>query len=252
MAFYKDVTLLITHYNRSASLERLLAAFVEMDMSFAAIIVSDDCSKPEHLEHIRHINLNYNFKLIEAVKNGGLGNNINKGQHAVLTKYTLYVQEDFVPTERFPKAFADSLLFLDANQELDMARYYAYFKYPYLKPLGQGFSEMYFPFFGNGYRKFYAYSDHPHLRRSNFIDKFGPYREDLKSDATEYTMMMNFLKRRGKSIFYEDFKSLFDQRNSEEEPSTVQRSSMRTTNNIFIASIRHIYRYVKFYKDYLS
>ena len=31
-----------------------------------------------------------------------------------------------------------------------------------------------------GYKKFYAYSDHPHLRRSNFLEKFGRYSENTK------------------------------------------------------------------------
>ena len=35
----------------------------------------------------------------------GLGNNINKGQDAVKTPLTLYVQEDFTPAAIFPESF---------------------------------------------------------------------------------------------------------------------------------------------------
>jgi hypothetical protein len=36
---FNDVTLLVTHYNRSSSLARLLRTFKEMDMMFAEIVV---------------------------------------------------------------------------------------------------------------------------------------------------------------------------------------------------------------------
>jgi len=41
---YKDVSLLITHYNRLASLERLLTAFKNLNVLSGEVIVSDDCS----------------------------------------------------------------------------------------------------------------------------------------------------------------------------------------------------------------
>ena len=77
--YFKDITLLITHYNRSNSLERLLKAFEELNCSFEDTIVSDDCSSVEHLTHLRKIQNQFPFRLITAEKNMGLGNNINKG-----------------------------------------------------------------------------------------------------------------------------------------------------------------------------
>lgn len=250
MAFFDQITLLITHYNRSTSLERLLNTLSNLDLTFAEIVVSDDGSRDEHLGYIKKLQSIWHFKLVESAQNMGLGNNINKGQGVVNTPYTLYIQEDFVPLPEFPKALADSFKFMQEDPAIDIARYYAYFRYPYLADCGSGFFKMYFPVFSNGYRKFYAYSDHPHLRRTSFPNKFGLYREDLKPDATEYNMMMWFLKKRGKGIFYGDYKSLFDQQNSSLEPSTIGRSSLRTTDNPLIASVRHVYRYVKFYYNY--
>ncbi len=49
---FPDITLLITHYNRSSSLERLLAAMQRTQCSFGEIIVSDDGSKPEYQEQL--------------------------------------------------------------------------------------------------------------------------------------------------------------------------------------------------------
>lgn len=248
---YPDVTLLVTHYNRSQSLERLLNSFAQLNMTFGDIVVSDDGSKPEHLDYLNALKGSFNFQLITTPQNKGLGNNINKGQDAIKTPYTLYVQEDFVPKPAFMKAFPHALDIMNRRVDLDMARFYAYFRYPYLKPLENGFSEMFFGLLKGGYRKFYLYSDHPHLRRSNFLQKFGRYPEATKPDVTEYKMMMNVLKKGGKGIFYDDFQSLFDQVNSSAEPSMVKRNKWRDSRAFLVPLMRHVYRHLKFNIDYL-
>ncbi len=248
---FTGVALLITHYNRSRSLERLLASFKSLGCVFDEIVVSDDGSKPEHVDYLKQLQNSYTFKLVTTPKNSGLGNNINKGQDAVTAPYTLYVQEDFEPAAIFPEKLGVALSLMNERPELDMARFYAYFKYPYLKPIRDGFSEMNFRAWLPGYQKFYFYSDHPHLRRSNFLQKFGRYPEGLKGDVTEYTMMMNVLKKKGKAIYYDNFQDLFYQKNSSDEPSTMTRETWRTTSNPVISAVRDVYRYVKFNKDYL-
>jgi len=246
---FHDVSLLVTHYNRSASLERLLESFDELKCSFHNIIVSDDCSDQEHLNYLNHLQKRFKFEIVYAETNKGLGNNLNKGQDAVTTPFTLYVQEDFVPATIFPEKLEISLNFMKEDLELDMVRYYAYFKYPYLERFKEGFSKMKFSIFTSGYRKFYYYSDHPHLRRTNFFKRFGRYVENVKSDKTEYLMMISVLKNKGKSLFYDDFKGLFEQINSSVEPSTVSRNKLRESPNIFITAIRDLYRHIKFNYD---
>ncbi|WP_295767339.1 glycosyltransferase [uncultured Mucilaginibacter sp.] len=242
---YPSVTLLITHYNRSQSLERLLLAFQKQNIVFGDIVVSDDGSKPEHLTKLKEIAPLYNFRLITTPKNGGLGNNINKGQDAVNTAYTLYVQEDFDPFADYATRLTDALSIMDERPDVDMVRFYAYFKYPYLKPYRNGFSEMVFKIWYPGYKKFHVYSDHPHLRRSSFFAKFGRYAEGIKGDRTEFLMNLSFIKKKGKAMFYENYKGVFDQVNSSDEPSTMTRSDLRQSNNPFIALARAIYRNVK-------
>jgi glycosyltransferase involved in cell wall biosynthesis len=169
---FKGVTLLITHYNRSRSLERLLLSFENLAISFEAIVVSDDCSKPEHQTYLQNLQLKHSFQLVKGPVNKGLGNNLNN-------------------------------------------------------------------------------SDHPHLRRSNFVQKFGKYREALKGDATEYGMMMSFLQKKGKGMFYNSFKSLLNQENSSLEPSTMKRNLWRESGNPLISKMRYVYRQLKFNVDYL-
>lgn len=249
---FNTITLLVTHYNRSQSLQRLLQAFANQNINFGDIVVSDDGSRPEHLDRLRELAVTYNFRLITTPKNRGLGNNINKGQDEVTTPYTLYVQEDFDPFPGYAEHLQDALDLMNERPELDMARFYAYFKYPYLKPLRKGFSEMMFSVWKPGYRKFHVYSDHPHLRRTSFFSKFGRYAEGIKGDRTEFLMAMSFLKNKGKAIFYEDYKGLFDQVNPDDEPSTMTRSDFRQSTNPFVAFARMIYRNIKHNYDLVT
>lgn len=247
---FTGVTLLVTHFNRVKSLERLLNSFQSLDIHFEDIVVSDDGSKAENIEQLKQLESKFNFRLITTLINRGLGNNINKGQDAVSTAYTLYVQEDFEPKPAFFEHFKDALQFFKEDEGLDIARFYAYFKYPYLKPFAKGFAEMIFKpsIWANNHLKFYAYSDHPHLRRSTFFDKFGRYPEGLKGDETEYRMAISFLQNKGKGVFFERFNDLFYQKNSPDEPSTMGRATWRESKNIFALALRALYLQFKLLK----
>ena len=242
---FSEISLLITHYNRSKSLKKLLLAFEELKCSFGEIIVSDDGSKKEHVNELMVLKDQHVFNLIKAEKNGGLGNNINKGQDAITNCYTLYVQEDFIPTKAFPENLKTALEFMDRDSGLDIVRFYAYIRYPYLKYFKNGFSSMYIPPFGLNYSKIHQYSDHPHLRRSNFLSRFGRYKEGLNPEKTEYKMCVSFIKNKGRGLFFNDFTTLFLQENSQLEPSTMKRGRLRRSDNIFITLIRDVYRQIK-------
>lgn len=251
---FPEVSLLITHYNRPDSLNRLLKSFKDLDCQFGEIVVSDDGSRQENLDQLKNLQQIYGYQLVTTPVNKGLGNNINKGQRAVSKPYTLYVQEDFVPKPIFPEKLQNALDFFSNDNALDMVRFYAYTLFPFLKSAAYGFSLMLFnprSIFST-YNKFYMYSDHPHLRRSSFLEKFGAYKEGVNVEKAEYSMMMSFLKKKGKGLFYEDFKELFDQKNSEDEPSTFKRNWKRHPTNLFIGIARHLYRHIKFNFDYFS
>ena len=246
---YNEVSLLITHYNRSRSLENLLVSFSRLHCTFGEIIVSDDGSKPEHLEKLRQMQANYSFKLITTPKNKGLGNNINKGQDAVTKKYTLYIQEDFEPSAKFPEILLESLTLMEEHIDLDIVKYYAYYAYPYLKPFNSNFDRMFLPSLGWDYSKIYAYTDHPHLRKSSFFEKFGRYPEGITGDITEYKMCISYLQNKGQGLFYKDFANLLAQKNSEHEPSTMNRADWKARQNRFMSLLRHTYRQIKYNYD---
>ncbi len=252
MPILKGVTLLITHYNRSESLARLLQSFHDLDLKFEDIVVSDDGSTADHLQQIHLLEPTYGIRVVTTPVNKGLGNNINKGQDAVTTPYTLYVQEDFIPTYKFVEKITPAIAFMDQDPELDVVRFYAYTLYPFLQPFKDGFYRMKFRIWYSGYHKFYLYSDHPHLRRSSFLEKFGRYREGLKVERTEYWMMISFLKHQGKALFYRDFQSLFVQINTSHEPSTVKRNFWRESGNPLVGIARHCYRHFRFNFDFFK
>lgn len=245
---FPEVTLLITHYNRSRSLQRLLESFERLKCSFGGIVVSDDGSKPEHVSVLKSLEKEYGFNLVTTPKNKGLGNNINKGQDAVKTAFTLYVQEDFEPADIFPGHFRDALEFMKEDPALDIARFYAYFRYPKTVPYGKGFSEMIYSTLTRDHLKFYVYSDHPHLRRSSFLEKFGRYPEGIKGDLTEYTMAISFIQKKGKGLFYDEFTKLFYQKNSSDEPSTMERADWRQKKNPLVQGLRLLYLQYKLLK----
>jgi len=247
---FDSVTLLITHYNRSKSLERLLASFAGYNCSFFEILVSDDGSKPEQIAYLKSLQDRFDFRLLTAAKNSGLGNNINKGQDAVKSEYTLYIQEDFVPLPGFEKHLLDGLNILVENKDADYVRFYSYIDYPNLKLYKDGFSEMVFNPWSPDTNKFHLYSDHPHLRRSTFLKKFGRYDETKHSDKTEFDMMISFLRHKGKGYLFHDYKSVFDQVNSSAEPSTVKRDFWRSSGNPLIKTARFFYRQFIFNYSY--
>jgi len=248
---FRDIALLITHYNRSKSLEKLLAAFEALDCTFAEIIVSDDGSQKEQLVALQDLKTKYNFKLITTPKNKGLGNNINKGQDNVTAPYTLYIQEDFVPKPIFPKHLKDAYNIINDDKKWDLISMYAYERYPYTKEYKSGFSERIFkplPWFTNNL-KFYLYSDHPHLRRSTFFNKFGRYREGINGDKTEMDMSMSFIKNNGQSLVYDDHYGLLTQENSQDEPSTANfRTTIENNGSLGIRIAKWGYAKIKFTK----
>lgn len=251
-----DVSLLITHYNRSESLQRLLKTISKIGLTFAEVIVSDDGSKKEHLDAIEGMQQQFNFTLIKAKVNSGLGANINKGQDAVKTPYILYLQEDFVPKPAFIPALLDGLDFIKTDSKWDIIRFYSFSwaPFPYLKNYKKGFSEMKFslwPWY-TSHIKFYVYSDHPHLKRKSFTEKFGRYLEARNGDVTEMDMCRTFIKKNGRGLYFNNFDSLFEHDNPEEEPGLFRPEKLKTQRLADIAALHWLYLKFKMLKETVS
>ncbi|UFH54288.1 glycosyltransferase [Spirosoma sp. KNUC1025] len=247
---FNEVTLLITNYNRSLSLENLLKTLQKINCQFSDIIVADDGSESRHLDRIVRLQQSYSFRLLPSPYNKGAGHNMNKGQRAVKTAYTLFVEDDFEPGPQFPMILKEALTELRNRPDFDIVRFYAYFRYPYLKPYSANFSEMFFPSLATDYRKVHYYSDHPHLRRTSFPAKFGPFAEGFAPDQTEYRMCISFIQQKGKGLFYNDYKNLFTHNNSL-EGSTITRLGWKNSRQPLIKFARTVYRQMKHNYDIL-
>ena len=248
---FENTTLLITHYNRSASLVKLLKALNDYKILFKEIIISDDSSHQEHLDAIRSVHSTYNFTLLESKTNGGLGYNLNKGIDAVKTEYLLYIQEDFYPTDLFFDRLEEAHNILKEDPNIDLVRFFSYFKLPFQRPYSDHFSTIDFHFFALNNKQFHIYSDHPHLRRKSFTDKFGTYPVGQRPDKTEYWMVIKFLQRKGKALIINDHQSLL-RLNNDEEGSTYQTNYWRQSNRFFVIWLRNLYRFVKYRFNYLT
>ncbi len=248
-ARFPSVTLLITHYNRTVSLERLLRKFENNAITFGEIVVSDDGSSPENQEALRSLSGIFRFRLLLSTTNKGLGHNLNRGQDAVRTPYTLYVQEDFLPEEKFTEILNESVALLDRDKDLDLVRYFANFEFPYFRPFNAHFNQLFAPTFGRDYHKIYVYSDNPHLRRSSFLQKFGRYRENIPGDRTEYYMCISFIRRKGKAILYQQIHGLFTHVNFPAEPSTMSRKGWRYRGGPLLDLAKRIYRQIRYNVD---
>lgn len=248
-----DVTLLITHFNRSESLKRLLSALKKHKLTFDEVIVSDGGSKPDHLANVYELQKEFEFTLLTSPFNKGLGNTINQGQDAVKTNYILYIQEDFVPKEAFVNALRDGLEIFEREREWDLVRFYSfpYSPYPYLKPYKKGFCEMEFslmPWYLS-HLKFHIYSDHPHLKRKTYPEKFGRYLEAKNGDVTEMNMCRTFLKKKGRALYFKDYKKLFEHDNPEDEPGLYRPEKEKTKKLANIAPLYWLYLKYKLVKD---
>lgn len=247
--FFKDVTLLITHYNRSRSLERLLAALSKLQCAFEDTVVSDDASRPEEMQEVKRLQEIYKFRLVTTPVNKGYGNCINKGEDAITTPYTLYLQEDFVPFDIFPEHFKSALQFLNEDQSLDYVRFWALGEMHLdLKPYGKGFSEMIYKVSNLYHFKFYQFTDTPNIRRNNFRKKFGRYREGIHGDKTDYYMAISFLHNKGKGLFFDAYDTLFAHDDIEEGSRIRSLKNWRQSEHITIRFLRFFFLRYKWLK----
>lgn len=247
--FFKDVTLFITHYNRSKSLERLLSSLHKLNCSFPDTVVSDDASRPEIMEDVLKLQKTYGFRLITSPVNRGYGNCINKGMAAITTPYTLYLQEDFVPFETFPAHFKDALQIMNEDKTVDYIRFWAIGKLHIdLKPYGKGFSQMVYRFWNMSHEKFYQFSDTPNIKRSNFTEKFGKYKEGIHGDLTDYYMAISFLHYKGKGLFFDKYDSLFKHDDTDEGSRIRPLINWRQKQHFIILFMRFIFLRYKWLK----
>jgi glycosyltransferase involved in cell wall biosynthesis len=186
-----ELSVLFITYNRSDMLEKSFQAIKACpDLKGARVLVSDDFSKPEHIERIQRMGFD---KVVLAQRNGGLGRNNNKGLRAVDTDFCLMVQDDCMLVN--PKAITQALAVLKADPSVGMVRLHGEAElFPLTKRVAAGVEYWVCDHTGPEYaalkaqpgKRLRIYSDQPHVRRRSFHEKVvGYYIEGTPMEESE-------------------------------------------------------------------
>lgn len=184
----KDISIVFITYNRAdllkKALENLLPAIKASGLSYE-VIVADDCSSSPHSEIINDLK---DVLVVRTQKNSGIGANTNNGLKFSTGKMILQVQDDW--------------LFLGSSDDI-----YSAYKFLLDNPMigivqltsvpcdvgGRQYhwNQKNFIVFRNDRLPWQRacsnrpYSDQPHLKRREFVNEIGPYRENCSMGVCE-------------------------------------------------------------------
>lgn len=178
-----DVSVLFITYNRSDLLEiafRAVRERVDFGNLRVEFIVSDDASDTAHLSRIRVLPFH---KHVLSAENKGLGNNCNKGIAAVAGRYILQIQDDcqFVGAGTL---IVTALEILQSDRDVGIVQLtHQTPGVPHeVRCLADG--TRYWVFHNDAVPRkrdcgARPYSDQPHLKRRQFCEDIGPYKEGV-------------------------------------------------------------------------
>jgi len=164
------------------------------------LIVSDDGTKPSIKKFLHDLAID---KLVTSETNQGLGANSNKGIKAGTGEYILHLQDDFecVSTEPF---IEKSIQIIKTHSDVGLVRLHHSTRFPnkidYKLPDGTPYSILGFDQPKDMKNNIYIYSDHPHLKKSDFHDKSGYFTEGLKVGETEDDFCKRFNSNRNYKV----------------------------------------------------
>lgn len=190
----KQISFLITHYNRPKDLLQCLAAIKSLKVEDSEIVVCDDASLEEHLKTIQDYETD---QLIVSKTNQGLAANINKGIAACQGEYIIYCQEDFLLSPQISRILPECLDLLQQGK-LDMIRFTSNFAFNKLFPLTNAVSLIPKFSFQNFLQNYYQYSDHPFVTKKSFYHRYGPYLEQTSGRYGETEYAIRILKSNAK------------------------------------------------------
>jgi glycosyltransferase involved in cell wall biosynthesis len=190
----KQISFLITHYNRPDDLLQCLTAIKSLNVSNSEIVVCDDASQEEHLKTIQDYEID---QLIVSKTNQGLAANINKGVNACKGEYIIYCQEDFLLSPQISGVLSECLDLLQQGK-VDLIRFTSNFAFNKLVPLTNAVSLIPKFSFQNFLQNYYQYSDHPFVTKKSFYDRYGTYLEQTSGRYGETEYAIRILKSNAK------------------------------------------------------
>lgn len=181
----KRISLVTFSYNRSGFLHNAISYFYkncDIPPSDIELIISDDGSSHEHIEAIKKIALKFNADKLLLHEHGGLGYNQNCGIKEASCPYIFHLQDDFaLMNESKGKNIINvGIKILDTHEDIDLVC----FRYDN-EPESIGYYDGEIGYLttidGIDIKRMcgglFTYSDGPHLKRSNFHQKYGYYEE---------------------------------------------------------------------------
>jgi GT2 family glycosyltransferase len=179
------VSVVVVTYDRLDTLVPTVESFRRV-CSYPRVeyLLCDDGSPRRVQERMRQLPFD---RFLFAERNGGLGRNTNRGIAAARGQYILQLQDDWVCEGRGD--FVErAVAVMDEHPELGMIRYRE--PPPQVEPASTFTSAR-----GDVVRVFasgtharggeYAYSDNPHIKRRDFHEKLGTYREGVPMNVME-------------------------------------------------------------------
>jgi len=184
-----DVSVLFITYNRSDLLEIAFRSIRErMDFGNLRVefVVSDDASDPAHLPRVRSLPFD---KHLLSKANQGLGANTNKGIAVTTGRYILQIQDDFEFVGARTLLFT-ALQILQSDRDVGIVQLTN--ETPGVPHEARCLDDgtQYLVFENDGIPQLRdcsarPYSDRPHLKRRQFCEDVGPYRERVPMTDVE-------------------------------------------------------------------
>jgi hypothetical protein len=139
----------------------------------------------------RKICIEYGANFLENLEAPNLGRNLNNLQKHTKNPWIMYVQDDFELESPLEIGYDISLM--EANSEIDMIRY----TWRKITPSEYQISEYRHDLYLLNTNCPHLYSDNPHLRRRDWLDRTGPYvTQDNAACENEMRQKANELKLR--------------------------------------------------------
>lgn len=182
------ISVVFITFNRSQLLLRAIASLRPALEGLGCpyeLIVADDCSDPEHLEAIRSLE---GVTLVQAVVNSGLGANANAGLRACRGEWILQVQDDWEYAGN-SHDIARAIDVMEQDSSVGIVQLTpVHSDLPSARRESMSGAHVVFANDGLPWRRacnLRPYSDCPHIKRREFVDRVGPYLEGVPMTVCE-------------------------------------------------------------------
>lgn len=199
-----EITILVCTYDRQEDITRTVEALQDLvyyPRDLIQLIIADDSSPKGVIATLKRRKAFkfWNTAFVVTAQNSGWGANVNNAQAKVKTKYTFFIEDDYVLTT--PLDLEVGVALMEEKRNIGMLRYrgtagdkgiiyhqreadISQWCPDYQDGVGLP-GRLTWLALGGGSPSLYLYSHGAHLKRGTFHNFYGPYPEGKKLGATE-------------------------------------------------------------------